>query len=86
MSDERLQEFHTDDVSLLKPGKFFRWVEQNFRPIPQKYYPDLGSDASSAVWKICARSSDGHFAGKPVDVATQATKMDRADNLVLSQK
>ena len=61
-------------------------AEQNFRPIPQKYYPDLGSDASLAVWNICARLSDGHFAGKPVDVATQATKTDRTDNLVLSQK
>ena len=58
-SEERLLKFHTDDVSLLRSGLFFRLAEENFPRCTTcpKHYPDLGIDASS-VWNFCARFSD----------------------------
>ena len=47
------------DASLPRSGECFWLVEINFsrRTTNQKYYPDMGSDASS-VWNFCACFSD----------------------------
>ena len=47
-NEEWVKKFHTDEMSLLRPGKGFWLVEAH---IPcgftnQKHYPDLGSDTS----------------------------------------
>ena len=49
-SEKRAHKFHTDDASLSRSGQYFWLVQANFTSgtTNQKYYPDLGSDASSA--------------------------------------
>ena len=49
-SEKRAHKFHTDDASLSRSEQCFWLVQANFTSgtTNQKYYPDLGSDASSA--------------------------------------
>ena len=58
ISEEPLQKFHADDVSLPRFGLFFWLVEENqflCSSTNWKHLPDLGCD-KSWVWNICPHS------------------------------
>ena len=57
-SKKRAKKFHTDDMSLPRPGYSFWLVfpHGEFASTNQKHCADLGSNTSS-VWNFCARSS-----------------------------